>query len=139
MVLATGMFAIGTDAFVIGGVLPAAARSLGVSTSSVGLLVTAFAVAYALGAPILAVAGAPCPANTAGVGLGRVRRGQPARCGGAAEVACFRAKVGGGDTPASIRLRVTIVYRQVEGIWRLVHRHADPITSPQAAESVIGG
>ena len=58
MVLATGTFAIGTDAFVIGGVLPAVARSLGVSTSSAGLLVTAFAVAYALGAPILAVAGA---------------------------------------------------------------------------------
>jgi MFS transporter, DHA1 family, inner membrane transport protein len=58
MVLATGTFAIGTDAFVIGGVLPAVARSLGVSTSLAGLLVTAFAVAYALGAPILAVAGA---------------------------------------------------------------------------------
>jgi Major Facilitator Superfamily len=58
MVLATGTFAIGTDAFVIGGVLPAVARSLGVSTSSAGLLVTAFAVAYALGAPILAVVGA---------------------------------------------------------------------------------
>jgi predicted MFS family arabinose efflux permease len=58
MVLATGTFAVGTDAFVIGGVLPAVARSLGVSASSAGLLVTAFAVAYALGAPILAVAGA---------------------------------------------------------------------------------
>jgi predicted MFS family arabinose efflux permease len=57
-VLAIGTFAIGTDAFVIGGVLPAVARSLRVSTSSAGLLVTAFAVAYALGAPILAVAGA---------------------------------------------------------------------------------
>ena len=58
IVLAIGTFAIGTDAFVIGGVLPAVARSLRVSTSSAGLLVTAFAVAYALGAPILAVAGA---------------------------------------------------------------------------------
>jgi predicted MFS family arabinose efflux permease len=55
---AIGTFAIGTDAFVIGGVLPAVARSLGVSTSSAGLLVIAFAVAYALGAPILAVASA---------------------------------------------------------------------------------
>src|SRR5258706_14559682 len=58
IVLAAGAFAIGTDAFVIGGVLPAVARSLGVSTSSAGLLVTAFAVAYALGGPILAVVGA---------------------------------------------------------------------------------
>jgi hypothetical protein len=42
IVLATGTFAIGTDAFVIGGVLPAVARSLDVFTSSAGLLVTAF-------------------------------------------------------------------------------------------------
>lgn len=41
--------------------------------------------------------------------------------------------------PASIGLRVTSVYREEDGIWRLVHRHADPITTPQAAESVIGG
>jgi hypothetical protein len=83
MVLATGTFAIGTDAFVIGDVLPAVARSLGVSTSSAGLLVTAFAVACALGAPILAVAGAPGPAGTPGLGPGCVRCGQPARRGGA--------------------------------------------------------
>jgi predicted MFS family arabinose efflux permease len=58
IMLAIGTFAIGTDAFVIGGMLPAVARSLDVSTSSAGLLVTAFAVAYALGAPVLAVLGA---------------------------------------------------------------------------------
>jgi MFS family permease len=57
IVLATGAFATGTDAFVIGGILPSVARGLGVSTSSAGLLVTVFAVAYALGAPILAVIG----------------------------------------------------------------------------------
>lgn len=56
-----------------------------------------------------------------------------------AEVERFRAKVGGSDSPVSIGLRVTSVYRRKDGIWRLVHRHADPITTPQAAESVIGG
>src|SRR5260221_8027471 len=61
IVLAAGAFAIGTDAFVIGGVLPAVARSLGVSTGSAGLLVTAFAIAYAIGGPILAVGTAPRP------------------------------------------------------------------------------
>lgn len=61
IVLAIGTFAIGTDAFVIGGVLPAVARSLGVSTSSAGLLVTAFAVAYAIGGPVLAVGTARLP------------------------------------------------------------------------------
>jgi DHA1 family inner membrane transport protein len=60
-VLAVGTFAIGTDAFVIGGVLPAVARSLGVSTSSAGLLVTAFAIAYAIGGPVLAVGTARLP------------------------------------------------------------------------------
>ncbi len=61
IVLAVGTFAIGTDAFVIGGVLPAVARSLDVSTGSAGLLVTAFAIAYAIGGPILAVATARRP------------------------------------------------------------------------------
>ena len=56
-----------------------------------------------------------------------------------AEVETFRAKVGGSASPASVRLWVTSVYRQEDGIWRLVHRHADPITAPQAADSVIGG
>jgi hypothetical protein len=55
------------------------------------------------------------------------------------EVERFQAKVGGSDTPASISLRVTTVYREEGGLWRLVHRHADPITTPQPAESVIGG
>jgi ketosteroid isomerase-like protein len=55
------------------------------------------------------------------------------------EVERFQAKVGGSDTPASISLRVTSVYREEGGLWRLVHRHADPITTPQPAESVIGG
>ena len=61
IVLAVGTFAIGTDAFVIGGVLPAVARSLDVSTSSAGLLVTAFAIAYAVGGPVLAVGTARLP------------------------------------------------------------------------------
>ena len=50
----------------------------------------------------------------------------------------LRAKVGGSDSPASIALRATSVFREENGIRRLVHRHADPITTPQAAESVIG-
>ena len=56
-----------------------------------------------------------------------------------AEVERFQATAGGSDHLASISLRVTSVDRKEEGIWRLVHRHADPLTTPQAAESVIGG
>jgi ketosteroid isomerase-like protein len=53
------------------------------------------------------------------------------------EVERYRAKVGGSDRLASISLRVTSVFRPEGGTWKLVHRHADPITTPQPTESVI--
>ena len=49
-----------------------------------------------------------------------------------------RAKVGGGEDITPITLRVTMIFRPEEdGEWKIVHRHADPITTPQPAESVI--
>ena len=48
-----------------------------------------------------------------------------------------RAKVGAREDIALITLRVTMIFRPEEGTWKIVHRHADPITTPQAAESVI--
>jgi ketosteroid isomerase-like protein len=53
------------------------------------------------------------------------------------EVERFRAKVGGTDDLAEVALRVTSVFRLEAGAWRLVHRHADPITTPRSPESVI--
>ncbi len=53
------------------------------------------------------------------------------------EVENVRARVGGSDEIASVSLRVTSVFRLERGNWKLVHRHADPITTPQSAESVI--
>jgi ketosteroid isomerase-like protein len=46
-------------------------------------------------------------------------------------------KVGGREDVAPSTLRVTMIYRPEEGEWKVVHRHADPITTPQPAESVI--
>jgi ketosteroid isomerase-like protein len=46
-------------------------------------------------------------------------------------------KVGGMEDIAPSTLRVTMIYRPEEGGWKVVHRHADPITTPQPAESVI--
>ena len=53
------------------------------------------------------------------------------------EVESVRAKVGGSEEMASVSLRVTSVFRLERGNWKLVHRHADPITTPRPAASVI--
>jgi MFS transporter, DHA1 family, inner membrane transport protein len=54
ILLALGTFALGTDAFIVAGVLPVIARETGVAEGLVGQLVTAFALTYGLGAPVLA-------------------------------------------------------------------------------------
>lgn len=38
---------------------------------------------------------------------------------------------------AAISLRVTSTFRLEDGTWKLVHRHADPITTAQSADSII--
>jgi ketosteroid isomerase-like protein len=48
-----------------------------------------------------------------------------------------KAKVGGREDIAPSALRVTMIFRPEEGTWKVVHRHADPITTPQPAESVL--
>ena len=47
------------------------------------------------------------------------------------------AKVGGREDITPFALRTTMILRPEDGEWKVVHRHADPITTPQAAESVI--
>src|ERR1700736_4505670 len=54
LILALGTFAIGTDSFVIAGVLPDVARSLHISLTLAGSLITLFSLVYAFGAPVLA-------------------------------------------------------------------------------------
>ena len=48
-------FAIGTEAFVIAGLLPVIAADLQIFLAATGQLVTAYALTYAIGSPILAV------------------------------------------------------------------------------------
>jgi ketosteroid isomerase-like protein len=48
-----------------------------------------------------------------------------------------KVKVGGREDIAPSTLRVTMIFRPEEGTWRVVHRHADPITTSQPVESVI--
>src|SRR5215216_7243937 len=59
------------------------------------------------------------------------------------ELACIlwiertNAKVGGAEEVTPCDLRVTMTLRPEDGSWKVVHRHADPITSARPAESVI--
>jgi ketosteroid isomerase-like protein len=53
------------------------------------------------------------------------------------EVERFEAQVGTQEEMVSGALRVTSILRPEGGEWKILHRHADPITSPRAAESVI--
>ena len=50
-----------------------------------------------------------------------------------------KAKLGGRGDVTPFTLRVTMIYRSEEGTWKVVHRHADPITSTRPPESVIQG
>ncbi|MGH3171317.1 MAG: MFS transporter [Trebonia sp.] len=55
LLMALGAFALGTDAYVISGVLPKVSSGLGVSLTGAGLLITVFAGVYAVFAPPIAV------------------------------------------------------------------------------------
>jgi ketosteroid isomerase-like protein len=48
-----------------------------------------------------------------------------------------RAKLVASQDIAPITLRVTTIFRREDGAWKIVHRHADPITTAQPIESVI--
>jgi ketosteroid isomerase-like protein len=53
------------------------------------------------------------------------------------EVESYQARVGGAEEIAPVAVRVTTIFRREEDVWKVVHRHADPITAPRAPESVI--
>jgi ketosteroid isomerase-like protein len=55
------------------------------------------------------------------------------------EIEHCEAKVGGSAELTRVSLRCTTVFRLEEDGWRIAHRHADPITTPRTAESVVQG
>jgi ketosteroid isomerase-like protein len=55
------------------------------------------------------------------------------------EIESYRARVGGAEEIAPVAVRVTTVFRREDGAWRVVHRHADPITTSRPPDSVVQG
>lgn len=53
------------------------------------------------------------------------------------EVEHDRARVGSSPDFNDFNVRVTSTYERINGAWRLVHRHADPITTPRPAEALL--
>src|ERR1700749_496760 len=61
LVLALGMFALGTDSFVVAGVLPRISESFHITAGMAGQLTTVYAIAYALLSPTIAALAASVP------------------------------------------------------------------------------
>jgi ketosteroid isomerase-like protein len=53
------------------------------------------------------------------------------------EVEQLEAKVYGGEDVTPYSLRVTMIFRPEGGTWKVVHRHADTVTTPQPVETLI--
>ena len=71
-------------------------------------------------------------------GFERISEYATADLGYIIEIERYRSKVGGVDKPVPIALRVTTIFRREEGAWRIVLRHADPITSARPPASIVG-
>jgi DHA1 family inner membrane transport protein len=67
--LMIGAFGIGTTEFVIMGILPQIGNDLGVSLSSAGLLISAYALGVAIGAPLLSLLATKIPKKSALIAL----------------------------------------------------------------------
>jgi predicted MFS family arabinose efflux permease len=64
LVSALGMFALGTDSYVVAGVFPEISRFFAVPISAAGQMTTIYAVTYALLAPTIAALAAGVPRKT---------------------------------------------------------------------------
>jgi len=53
------------------------------------------------------------------------------------EIERYRMKTAGAAGRVPVSLRVTTVFRVEDDGWKVVHRHADPITAPRPPESVL--
>ncbi|HLZ20685.1 MAG TPA: nuclear transport factor 2 family protein [Ktedonobacterales bacterium] len=48
-----------------------------------------------------------------------------------------QARLRGVDGLVPVALRVTHIYRNEQGTWRMIHRHADPLVAIQDTEAIV--
>lgn len=53
------------------------------------------------------------------------------------ELERLEARLGGSDELTPVSLRCTSVFRREDEGWKIIHRHADPISGARAADSVV--
>ena len=53
------------------------------------------------------------------------------------EIERQQAKVGAREDIVPSALRATLIFRPEDGVWKVVHRHADPITTARQVESIL--
>ena len=53
------------------------------------------------------------------------------------EIERYTARVGGATDVTPVAIRVTTVFRRESDAWKVVHRHADPVTTTRPAHSVV--
>ncbi len=70
-------------------------------------------------------------------GFERIVTGMTAELAYIVEIERGQSKFGSRDDITPSGLRVTTIFRPEAGTWKVVHRHADPITTPRPPESVI--
>lgn len=70
-------------------------------------------------------------------GFEEVSRYSTADLGYVVQIERSQAVMPGSDAMNPIALRVTLIFRREEDGWKIVHRHADPITSPRSITTAI--
>jgi ketosteroid isomerase-like protein len=70
-------------------------------------------------------------------GVEEVSRYSTADLGYVVEIERSQVRLAGDGNMAPIALRVTMIFRREGDIWKVVHRHADPITTPRPISTVI--
>ena len=70
-------------------------------------------------------------------GFEEVSRYTTADLGYIVQIERTQAVIPGSDGIKPIALRVTLIFRREEDGWKIVHRHADPITTPRSITTAI--